>query len=306
MSKESRVDVREKITMKIVEHLEAGARPWFSPWNAKHAAGSISRPLRSSGVPYQGVNVLSLWVNADSAGYASPYWLTYKQAQELGGNVRKGEHGSPVVYSSTWEKTDQTEDGEETKQKIPFLREYTVFNAEQCDGLPAHYRELVPVDHSTPQERIGAADAFFARTGARIDNGGNRAFYSLTEDRIQLPDFPQFRDSESYYAVLAHEMTHWTRHPSRLNRDLGRKKWGDEGYALEELVAEIGSAYLCADLGISPEVREDHSSYIGAWLKILKEDKSAIFTAASHASKAAEYLRTLQGLPGESSPPESN
>ena len=141
---------------------------------------------------------------------------------------------------------------------------------------------------------MNAAERFFASTKATIQHGGNRAFYSPDRDIVQMPELNHFRDAESYYATLAHEMTHWTRHSSRLDRDLGRKRFADAGYAMEELVAEIGAAFLCADLGITPETRDDHAAYIASWLQVLKNDKRAIFTAASHAQKAADYLNGLQ------------
>ena len=143
-------------------------------------------------------------------------------------------------------------------------------------------------------QRIEAADLFFANTGADIRHGGNRAYYASEPDYVQMPPFEAFQDAESYCATLAHELTHWTKHASRLDRDFGRKAFGDEGYAREELVAEIGSAFLACDLGITPEPREDHASYLDHWLKVLKEDKRAIFQAAAHAQKAADYLHGLQ------------
>ena len=291
-----RVDVYTRVTTRIVEQLEKGIRPWMQPWNAEHAAGRITRPLRHNGQPYKGINILQLWASAEIAGYACPIWLTFQQAKELGGHVKKGEHGSPVVYASTFTKKDKTEDGQETAEEIPFLKEYTVFNAEQCEGLPAHFYALAEPPKEKI-ERIEHAERFFAGTGARIEYGGNRAFYAIATDAIRMPPFETFRDSESHAATVAHELTHWTRHPSRLDRDLGRKRFGDEGYAMEELVAELGSAFLCADLQITPEIREDHASYIHEWLKVLKDDKRAIFTAASHASKAVDFLHGLQPQP---------
>src|SRR5215831_3330487 len=145
-----------------------------------------------------------------------------------------------------------------------------------------------------PVQRIERAESFFAGTRADIRHGGNMAYYNIDRDFVQMPPFEAFRDAESYYASLAHECTHWTRHQSRLDRDLGRKKWGDAGYAMEELVAELGSAFLCADLDLTPEVRVDHAAYIAGWLEVLKSDKRAIFSAAAHAQKAADYLSRLQ------------
>jgi antirestriction protein ArdC len=290
-----RVDIYARVTSRIVEQLERGIRPWMQPWSAEHASGRISRPLRHNGQPYKGINILQLWAAAELAGYACPIWLTFQQAKELGGFVRKGQKGSPVVYASTFKKTDKTEDGQETEEEIPFLKEYTVFNAEQCDGLPPHFYALAEAPKEKI-ERIEHAERFFAGTGAKIEYGGNRAYYALEADYIRMPPFETFRDAESHAATLAHELTHFTRHPSRLDRDLGRKRFGDAGYAMEELVAELGSAFLCADLQITPEIREDHASYIHEWLKVLK-DKRAIFTAASHASKAVDYLHGLQPQP---------
>ena len=292
----TRTDVYTRVTSHIVEELERGVRPWLKPWNAENAAGRITRPLRHSGQPYNGVNVLMLWASAEMAGYSCPFWLTFQQAKELGGHVKKGEHGSPVVYASTFKKKEQTEDGRETEAEIPFLKEYTVFNAEQCDGLPKHYYTLADPPKEKI-ERIERAEHFFANTHADIRNGGNRAYYAFEADYIQMPSLEAFRDAESHASTLAHELTHWTRHSTRLNREFGRKRWGDEGYAMEELVAELGSAFLCADLHITPEVRDDHAAYIANWLKVLKDDKRAIFSAASHASKAVEYLHGFQPAP---------
>jgi len=292
-TKTDRVDVYTRVTNQIVESLERGVRPWMQPWNAENAAGRITRPLRSNGQPYKGINILMLWAAAELQNYACPFWLTFQQAKELGGHVKKGEHGSPVVYASTFKKKETAEDGQETEEEIPFLKQYLVFNAEQCEGLPGHFYALA----ETPKqgmERIEHAEAFFRETKADIRTGGNRAYYAIGEDYIQMPPFETFRDAESHAATLAHELTHWTRHSSRLNRDFGRKKWGDEGYAMEELVAELGAAFLCADLSITPEVREDHASYLEHWLKVLKDDKRAIFSAASHASKAVDFLHGLQ------------
>jgi len=294
----TRVDVYTRVTNRIVDALERGVRPWFQPWNADNAAGRITRPLRHNGQKYQGINVLMLWAAAEDKGYSCPFWLTFNQSRELGGHVRKGEHGSPVVYANTFKKSETNDAGEEVEKEIPFLKEYTVFNAEQCDGLPKHFYALAEPPKEKI-ERIAHADAFFANTKADIQTGGSRAYYAIDLDYVRMPPIEAFRDAESYAAVLAHEVTHWTRHPSRLAREFGRKKWGDEGYAIEELVAELGSAYLCADLAITPEVRDDHAAYIASWLKVLKDDKKAIFSAASHATRAVDYLHGLQPKPAE-------
>ena len=291
-------DVYTRVTQKIIADLEQGVRPWLRPWNAEHAAGKISRPLRHNGQPYAGVNVLMLWMEATAKGYTAPIWMTFKQAQELGAHVKKDEHGSLVVYANTITKTKTNEKtGEDEDQEIPFMKGYTVFNVEQIEGLPAHYYAQATPPTLSADERNARMEAFFAATGANIRHTGNQAFYAIGPDTIQMPPFEFFKDPESYYATLAHESTHWTRHPSRLDRNLGRKKWGDAGYAMEELVAEIGSAFVCAELGLTPEVREDHAAYIEHWLTVLKGDRQAIFTAASHAQKAADFLQSLQPAP---------
>jgi antirestriction protein ArdC len=226
-----KTDVYQRVTDKIVASLETGVRPWSKPWNGEPASGRITRPLRGNGIPYRGINVLMLWGAAMEKGYAAPIWLTFKQVQALGGMVRKGEQGSLVVYASTFSRTEaDAETGEEQEKDIPFLKGYTVFNAEQIDGLPAQY--LAPAaSRLDPVQRIAHAEAFFAATGAAVSHGGNQAYYRISADNVQMPFFETFRDAESYYATLAHELTHWTRHPSRLDRDFGRMRFGDEGYA---------------------------------------------------------------------------
>jgi antirestriction protein ArdC len=227
-------------------------------------------------------------------GYSAPIWMTFKQAMVLNAHVRKDEKGSLVVYASTVTRTEtDTETGNELEREIPFLKGYTVFNVEQVEGLPAQYYAKAEPRLETVQ-RIDRAEAFFAATGANIQHGGNEAFYTMAQDRVQMPLFESFRDAESYYATLAHEVTHWTSHPKRLERDFGGKRFGGEGYAMEELVAELGSAFLSADLDLKPEARADHTAYIASWLKVLKDDKRAIFTAAAHAQRAADYLNSLQ------------
>jgi antirestriction protein ArdC len=235
-----------------------------------------------------------LWSASVIKGYSCPLWLTFKQALELGGNVRRGETGELVVYADRIKRTEIDARGEECEREIPFLKGYTVFNAEQCEGLPVQYSAKAEPPTLTPMQRLESVDMFFAATRADIRHGGTRAYYAEGADFVQMPPFETFRDAESYAATLAHELTHWTKHDKRLARDMGRVKWGDEGYAREELVAELGSAFLCADLGITPEVREDHAAYIASWLKVLKDDKRFIFSAASHAQRAVDFLNGVQ------------
>ena len=290
----TRPDIYSRVTDQIVNELEKGVRPWIKPWSAEHAAGRITRPLRHNGEPYAGINILMLWAAATAQGFAAPIWMTYRQASELGAHVRKGEKGSPVVYANKLVRTETDEvTGDESERTIPYMKGYTVFNVEQIEDLPAHYYAKAE-PRFDPPARIDHADVFFTTLGADIRHGGNQAYYAVGLDYVQMPPFETFRDAESYYATLAHECTHWTRHPSRLERDFGRKRWGDEGYAMEELVAELGAAFLCADLELELAVRDDHAAYIASWLKVLKQDKRAIFTAAAHAQRAADFLHKAQ------------
>jgi antirestriction protein ArdC len=293
MQDTNRQDVYTRITSQIVARLEQGVRPWIKPWNVDHAAGRITRPLRHNGEPYRGINVLSLWLSAELQGFSAPIWMTFRQASELGGHVRKGEKGSLVVYANAItrrERDDKT--GEDIEREIPYMKGFTTFNVDQIDGLPENFyaKAAPPADNLS---RIEHAEKFFAAQNATIRHGGNRAYYAEGLDYVQMPDFVSFRDAESYYATLAHEMTHWTKHPSRLARDLGRKKWGDEGYAAEELVAELGSAFLCADLNLCNEPREENAAYIANWLEVLKNDSRFIFSAAAHAQRASDYLNRI-------------
>jgi antirestriction protein ArdC len=297
-----RVDVYAKITNKIIADLEKGVRPWMKPWNADHLAewSGVGLPLRQIGKPYRGINTVMLWYAAAVNGYKSRYWFTYKQAQALGGQVRYGETGEMIVFAKQSIKTETTTEGEDVEKKMSFLRGYTVFNGDQCDNLPAKYFEPPDAPVFTTKQRHEASEAFFAKTGALFVHRGNKAFYRQSGDFIQLPPFETFHDAESYAATKAHELIHWTLHPKRLNRDLSKTFPNESGkhvYAREELVAEIGAAFLCANLGITPEVREDHAAYVGSWLQVLKNDKRAIFNAASKAQEAVDYLIGLQGEP---------
>jgi antirestriction protein ArdC len=289
-SNENRQDIYSRITNSIVAELEKGARPWVKPWSAEHAAGRITRPLRHNGQPYTGINILSLWASATVQGFTAPIWMTYRQASELGAHVRKGEKGSPVVYANSIRRTEVPADGGgEVEREIHYLKGYTVFNVEQIEGLPAQYTAIVS-PRLDPVARIAHAETFFAATGASVSHGGNRAFYRPATDSIVMPPFETFKDAESYYSTLAHETTHWTGHATRLPRDFGGKRFGSEGYAMEELVAELGAAFLCADLDLALEPREDNAPYIAQWVKVLKGDHRAVFTAASHAQRAVDFL----------------
>ncbi|MGY6215756.1 ArdC family protein [Methylolobus aquaticus] len=290
-----KLDLYTRVTDKILADLAQGVRPWLKPWNADNTVGRISRPLRANGTPYRGINVLLLWGATLENGYRNPTWLTFKQADALSAHVRKGEKGSLVVYADTFRKTETNEaTGEETEKDVPFLKSYTVFNVEQIEGLPPAYYATGEQPIEPEAGRDARLEVFFKGTGAIVRHGGNRAYYTPVTDHVQMPPFAAFEDGEAYYSTLAHELTHWSGAASRLDRDFGRKRWGDEGYALEELVAELGAAFLCADLGITPEVREDHAAYIGSWLQALQNDKRCIFTAAAHAQRAVDFLLATQ------------
>ena len=290
MQRTEKQDIYTRITTQIVSHLEKGVRPWVRPWNAEHAAGRITRPLRHNRKPYSGINVLSLWASAMAQNFAAPIWMTFKQASELDAHIRKGEKGSLVVYANAITRTERDDKtGEDVEHEIPYMKGYTVFNVEQIEGLPeVYYAKAAP--NPDPVARVDHAEKFFAALGATIRHGGNRAFYSIAADAIQMPPFESFQDADSYYATLAHECTHWTGSKTRLDRDFGGHRFGSEGYAVEELVAELGAAFLCADLEIALEPREDHASYIATWLKVLATDNRALFTAAAHAQRAAEFI----------------
>ena len=291
-----RADIYTRITDRIIADLERGVRPWMKPWSAKNAEGRINQPLRVNGERYRGINVLILWSEALANGYTNSVWMTFRQAIELGGHVRRGEHGTVVVFASKFQKVETTDEGEEIARTIPFLRGYTTFNVGQIDGLPDRFYHPTDVHPLPSVERVADAEEFVVNTAADIRHGGIEAFYAPSTDRIQMPMFESFCDAQAYYGVLLHELTHWTSHPSRLARDFGRKRSVDAAYATEELVAEIGSAFVCADLGLALEPREDHAAYIGSWLTALRNDRRMIFVAAGHAQRAADYLHGLQNL----------
>lgn len=291
----SRTDFYARITEKIIADLEQGVRPWVKPWSTGHLADRVSRPLRHNGLPYQGINTLLLWSESVAKGFASPFWMSFKQALELGGHVRKGETGTTVVFAGSYSKTETNVNGEEVERGVPFLKAYTVFCADQIEELPSHYYATAEPPAKSV-ERIEHADRFFDNTGAKICYGGGTAFYSPSTDHIQLPHPESFRDMASFVAIRGHETLHWTAAPNRMNRDLNRYHKDPTARAREELLVEVGSCFLCADLGIVPELepRPDHASYIQSWLTVLGSDQRAIFTAAAHAQRAVAYLHDLQ------------
>jgi len=285
---EPRVNLYDEVTARIVAELEAGRVPWVQPWSAAACAGPSLPRNALTGRNYSGVNVLLLWGAVIANGYPTQSWLTFRQAQEAGGSVIKGERGQTVVYADRFipeaEKAKAAASGEDAKA-VPFLKRFTVFNIAQCEGLrpglaldpaPLPEREIVPV-----------AEEVIAASGVAFRIGGPKAFYVPAADFVQVPPQPAFFEQINYYRTCLHELTHATGHAKRLARDL-TNSFGTKGYAREELVAELGSAFLCAALGIVPTVR--HADYIGSWLEVLREDNRAIFRAASQASKAADWL----------------
>jgi antirestriction protein ArdC len=287
-----KADIYTRVTDAIVNAIENGAGTYRMPWVVRQDKGFS--PISISTVkPYRGINTVVLWAQAQTKGYASALWGTYQQWQALGGQVRKGEHGSPVVYWGTYDpKQTADEDGDERNTRHLFCKGYTVFNLDQVDGvkLPKRFEPNL-----SRNERIERAESFFANIGVEIRDGGNRAFYRPdVPSAVWMPGFDQFLEPSQYYSVLAHETTHWTSHESRCDRQLG-KRFGDQAYAMEELIAELGSAYTMAGLELELTPRADHAAYIESWLKVLKSDKRAIFTAASQAQKAADWLVKRSG-----------
>lgn len=277
----------ERFANQIDAMLEKGERPWFQPWKNGNTA-RIMCPVNQAGTPYRGINTFMLWEAATRNGFNNPNWMTLRQANRLGGHVLKGEHHTPIIWAGTETKTEM-EDGEEKERRFPVRKTFQLFNAQQIEGLPEHYYDKAP-ERLPVSDRIKNAEEFFAAAGADIRHGGNKAYYSLGGDYIRMPDRHLFKDDESYMQTLAHEYAHWTRHPSRLARDFGRQKFGDEGYAREELVAELASVILCAHLDLIPEPREENAAYIGHWQKMIKGNPKIVSIAMSEAQKAADFI----------------
>nr|WP_316170075.1 zincin-like metallopeptidase domain-containing protein [Bradyrhizobium sp. SZCCHNRI1058] len=239
--------------------------------------------------PLLACNVVLLWM-AQTAGYKAPRFLTFKQALELGSNVRKGERGTKVHYVKQLQVRDDGAGGDAATRLAPMMREYTVFNVDQCDGLPDRVLAGNPARVRNPDTRDTFADEFLLSTGADVREGHGEAYYLPSQDFISMPAFKAFNSADQFYGVAFHELTHWTGHKSRLDRDL-KNRFGSRSYAAEELIAELGAAFLCAEFGFDGDLR--HAGYLATWIDLLKADKRAFFTACSQASKAADYLRGL-------------
>jgi len=274
--------IYQQVTDRIIAELESGAAPWIKPWKA----GSAEDQNIISKKPYQGINRLILGMS----GFAMPYWASFKQWQDLGGSVKKGEKGTHIVFYSPISKdTVNPETGAAEQSIYHCLKSYVVFNAAQVEGIEFEQTKPVLPDFNP----VPALEDRILKTGANIKHNGSQAFYRPSEDSITMPAKNTFIDESSYYATVLHELTHWSGAKHRLDRTKG-KRFADTAYAFEELVAELGAAFLCQDYGIQGDLR--HADYIGSWLKCLKDDNKAIFNAAALAQKAADYINELDAI----------
>lgn len=288
-ARRDRTNLYSEITDKIIAELEAGRMPWIQPWGTAAAKAPLAMPKNAStGRPYSGINVLLLWGAVVERGFGGQSWLTFRQALSLGGNVRKGERGTTVVYADRFVPEDEKRRAAETgddPQAIPFLKRFTVFNTEQCENLPDGIAASAPpVPEGLIEPRV---EALIEATSIDFRIGGNRAYYVPAHDYVQVPPPQAYFEPINWHRTALHELGHATGHASRLDRDFSGS-FGSKKYAFEELVAEINAAFCCASLGIVPTVR--HADYIGSWLEVLREDNRAIVRAASQASKAADWL----------------
>ena len=288
MAKFNRTDIYAKVTDTIIEALESpdAVLPWRKPWRD----GGIMPRNGNSGRPYNGVNTFYLWAVASKYGWTSNDWFTFRGAKKAGGTVRRGEKSKAIVvyFERRMVNDDRAEDG---KRMVPFLRHFVVFNREQCDGRDGHNldRDFIPLEDS---EKVSEIEKFIRASGANIGEGG-QACYIPSQDKITLPPFGSFEDSESYYSTALHELSHWTGHGSRLDRDL-TGRFGNKSYSAEELVAEFSSAFLCNMMQIDGKCQ--HTEYINNWIRLLREDKKAIFRCCTEARKASDYLLDLAGI----------
>lgn len=291
-------DIYNEVTNKIIEVLDQVNPDDYEPPFAGMAAQGL--PLNpTTGKHYQGVNILALWFNQQASKFTANEWATFKQWQAKGANVRKGEKGSKVVFYKTLHIEEKNDQGELENSKIPMLKVYTVFNACQIEGYET--QQLAPAIDLV--SRLELVDRFCTATKADIRHGEARAYYHRIHDYINMPETAAFVDTknsqatENYYSTLLHELTHWSGAPHRLDRDKAKTNKERDKYAFEELVAELGAAFLCAQLGVTQAPREDHALYIKSWLQALKDDKKYVFGAAAQAARAAEYLNSLQPQP---------
>lgn len=288
-ARRDRTNLYSEITDKIIAELEAGRVPWVQPWGTSAAKAPLGLPKNaSSDRQYSGINVLLLWGAVIERGFSGQSWLTFRQALSFGGNVRKGERGTTVVYADRFVPEDEKRRARETgedAQGIPFLKRFTVFNTDQCENLPEDVATAAP---PVPTGLIEpSVESLIEATGIDFRIGGNRAFYAPAHDYVQVPPPQAYFDPINWHRTALHELGHATGHVSRLGRDFSGS-FGTKKYAFEELIAEINAAFCCASLGIAPTIR--HADYIGSWLDVLREDNRAIVRAASQAGKAADWL----------------
>jgi antirestriction protein ArdC len=278
----------QQVTDQILAQLKAGHAPWVKPWSA--TAGR-NMPHNISGRPYGGINVLLLWSAMQGNGWHLPRFLTFNQARQLGGNVRKGEHGTMVVFVKQTAYKSKDESGDDEIKHGAIMKAFTVFNIAQCENLPDKLTILGITPKARNKDmRDATIDEFITSTRATINHGGDRAFFATGPDYVQMPQFQDFKSAATYYGTLFHELGHWTGGRARLNREFG-KRFGDKAYAAEELVAELTAAFVCAEFNLDGDLR--HAGYIASWIDLLTGDPRAFFTAASKAQQAANYLRGL-------------
>jgi antirestriction protein ArdC len=274
----------ERITAQIIAGIESGLGRYEMPWH--RWGNTLNQPINAiTGRPYRGANVLQLWFAAELERSSCGRWATLRQWSAAGGKVRKSERATPVIFWKTTRASSDKPDKEADRSPRLIGRCYHLFNEAQVENVQSREQE----SRLSPDQRFAASESFIAALGADIRPGGDRAFYSPASDQICLPNFEQFRDPLSYYAVASHELVHWSGAKHRLDRELGGR-FGAQSYAAEELVAEIGAAFIAAQLGLSLEPREDHARYVNSWLQVLRSDSRAILTAAAKAQEAVDYL----------------
>lgn len=280
----------EEITNRIIAELENGIAPWVKPWETQGGNPAFLPANAVTKKRYRGINILILWYAAIHEGYGTPTWIGFHQAQAAGGYIRKGEKATTIVFGSTFVPKEQEMLPEEEKKRVPFLKARSVFNIDQTEGLPDSWYQ---VPHVLPlPDAIAGVERFLEGIGAQVRHGGDQAVYSPQLDCIALPFPSAFESAAHYYATSLHEHAHWSGHESRLSRDL-QGRFGDQAYAAEELVAELTSAYLCAELSIPGQLR--HAEYLGSWAKLLQDNRRALFTAAAKATEAAQFLSKCSG-----------
>ncbi|MDR3472571.1 MAG: zincin-like metallopeptidase domain-containing protein [Devosia sp.] len=288
MSASDRADVYSRVTQEIITAIEAGDSRYRMPWH--HDGAAVTRPINlTSGRPYRGINVVSLWAAAQAKGYAGGVWATFRQWQAQGAQVRKGEKASLAVLWKDIRRDDDDagEEGEEARARV-FARAFAVFNADQVDGYAPAPKPVLP-----ESERLAQAEAFIAALNIPVSFGAPYAYYHLVKDQVFLPDFAAFHDAHGFYATWLHECAHATGAKHRLDRDF-TGKWTKDALAMEEATAELTASFLLADLGIAHHPREDHAAYVASWLRLLKDEPRAIFTAAGKAQAAADWMHTRQ------------